>query len=1093
MKHHRHCGILALLLGLSCILADSLLAQATNASITGRVVLEDGSPVPGATVLIEHGSTGFSSGAATGLDGRYQFLQLPLGGPYQVRVSSVGFATQTVGEVTLNQGDNVVLNFTMREETVGLDEITVSGQGFKSRNERLATSTTITPTEIRALPTSGRNYNSLLTLSPLIARGGNIFGNDGNMRGITLDGVSNKEASFGGDGAMPISMEVLREFEVVTNEYDVTFGRTGTGELRAVTKSGTNRFEGSAFHYAYGDRFYADWTTEGQATNPQTKRQFGATLGGPILRDRLHFFAAVEVERQDENFEMWHDAPPEAAGKWLESAGGLSRSGRISVEDMERVLAAGYQYYNVDPDQQQYGQFTRDRNTDFFFGRLDYQLSSKHRLTYRGTYSSFTQANYSNSDIARQAIFQSTYDFKDYQFNQMASMRSNLSNDLLNELRIGYYHHERGNYLTTGRSPQLWVSGTSTIEGFDEPQPWQVILRYNRWTPELQSNSIFTLIDNVYLTRGKYNFLFGTQNTITHSEGIYTHDTAGRFDFYSLEALEANRPDRFTRKHQNPGQELDKPVNVWVSELSGYGQVSTELLPHLTATAGLRYDVALFSTRADYNETLHRVLGYRNDTNPVDANNIQPRLHFNWDVNGRGRDIVNAGAGLFMGQQLTRPYIYSLIDNGIRFTQVDVRRDQLAAIGREDLMPVPDYDCYDSDYLCIPGNGITARDLDPSAGESQVVRFLDEDLQMPSAFKANAGYHRYLNDQLRVGATLFYNDMWNMAAMENVNLRRDAGFIDAEGREVYNDPAEMGAKGANLESAKISDEFGLALMYTNGPRQRFYGGVADLRYVFRRNGFVQVSYTRGSSRGARVYRNEDDQRYTGASYWDSYEFANRGYAGSYFKHKALINLVSPELLSVPRIGFAGVQVSGFMNAFRAGGFSATIARNSMDGSGVRSNDFYAAYIWDPEDPRTLELQGQQFVDDLRYVLDNAHPDAVAYLEKNMGTFAKPHQGLQPWIFETNVRIQGGFLVRQQRLTVSLDIYNLANFLSPGREGELRGWGGYDVVRNDDLYKVVAFDQATQTYKYEVNREFGQDREGKEGGFWSGMLGIKYTF
>jgi hypothetical protein len=1070
-----------LLLGvwLGCLCLVQAFGQGTDASITGVVYEKTVLPLPGATIQLKNESTGFQTATLTGADGKFSFKQLPLGGPYTVTVTHIGYAESKKTGYTLNQGNHLKVDINLSESTTDLQEIVVSSNGFRSRNDRLAAATSVSAGEIRQLPTNNRNFSNLAQLSPLVASGLNIGGQSSRNDAITIDGVNAKEPSFGEQSGAPytLSLEALREFEVVTNSYDVTEGRNSNGSVKAVTKSGTNQFHGSVFGYFWDARLSADKNLLKQAVPGETKQQRGFSLGGPIIRDRLHFFVTYDGERYKEQYDLWSQSTRTDIVQ-------NNRGQRLVKDSLDRAIQILQEKYGVGPGRQ-YGFFQRDKTLDTWFAKLDFQINSVHKLTVRGLFSDYLQPNNNNSDIGAYGIHDAGYDFIVKDKNFLVSLRSQFSPNVSNEFKLGYSFNDRGNRINTAEHPQLWINLKSEVDGKIENAI--IVGRYNRWTPEIQKNNVYSIINDTYLTKGRFNFVFGTQNTITNSSGIYTHDVKGRFDFNSLAALEAMQPDRYQRKFTNPGQELRDPVETNLLEFSGYGQASTELVPNLQATLGLRYDLAVFTTAPDYNPTLEQELGYRNNVKPVDWNNIQPRINFTYDINGKGRDIVNLGAGWFTGQMVTRPYIYALIDNGIRFTGIDIQK----GVTKDDAgnpvpVPTPDYASYANDYNTIPGTGLTTAELNPSKGSAaQVVRFVDKDLQLPSTFKANLSYHRYLNDWLRVGVSGYYTRTHNMLVMENVNLRKDPSFILAGegGREVYTPIENMGKttvqgiKAAEFPSAKISNKFADALMFTNGYQSSFMAVVLDAAVALPNQGKFTVSYTRARAKGAERYRNEDDQRFVGATYYDDYDFINNGYSPNDFRQKLLLNLTSPKV--------GGFTFGAFLNMVEAGRFSALLSQSEVMGTNIRDLNGYTAYIFDPKDPNTLALQGEQFVQDLQYVFDNTSPEARKYLNNNIGKYAQPNGGLMGWRGDLNVRVTNEIqLYKEHHLLLNFDCFNVLNLVKPT-------WGGYNTIINENLYDIASFDAATQSYKYKVRTNYGQRRY--EGNGFKVMLGVKYVF
>ncbi|HEX9957632.1 MAG TPA: carboxypeptidase-like regulatory domain-containing protein, partial [Fibrella sp.] len=215
-----------ILLGLlACFFINETVAQTTQASISGVILEKQNSPLPGATVQVRNESTGFSTGTVTNAQGVYSFKELPLGGPYTIRASFVGYGEQKRTGYALNQGDAVQINLTMQENEQTLEVVQVVASGLKNKVENLGAATAISAKSIASLPVNGRNFTSLMDLSPL-SRGGNLSGQLGSSTNYTIDGMNAKNPTSAGattsrSGApYSISIEAVREFKVVTNQYD---------------------------------------------------------------------------------------------------------------------------------------------------------------------------------------------------------------------------------------------------------------------------------------------------------------------------------------------------------------------------------------------------------------------------------------------------------------------------------------------------------------------------------------------------------------------------------------------------------------------------------------------------------------------------------------------------------------------------------------------------------------------------------------------------------------------------------------------------------------------------------------------------------
>lgn len=265
----------------------SVFAQSTDATIRGVVVDGAGDPMPGATVQVKNESTGFNAGTATSANGEFTFRQLPLGGPYSVSVSFVGFSEDVRSNIELSLGDRIDLEFSLREQSGMLDDVVVTA-GLQDRTARFGSTTEISSREISSMPVQDRNFTNLADLSPLKGRSGSIAGARRIGTNFTIDGMNacgNRTGGEQGRGPFSVSIEAIREFEVQSNNYDVTIGRQSGGGINAATKSGTNELEISTFGYLRHNELTANTDFVGNKIDDQfSNAQFGFTAGGPVAK-----------------------------------------------------------------------------------------------------------------------------------------------------------------------------------------------------------------------------------------------------------------------------------------------------------------------------------------------------------------------------------------------------------------------------------------------------------------------------------------------------------------------------------------------------------------------------------------------------------------------------------------------------------------------------------------------------------------------------------------------------------------------------------------------------------------------------------------
>ena len=258
-------------------------AQTTQASIVGKVTGPGSKAQEKVKVTIVNESTGFRTETETNSKGEYIFKEIPLGGPYTVIVND-----DKKEGYSVNFGDQVTVNMDLGGEK-NIEEVKITGN-LKNKIGNLGAATAISAKNISMLPVNGRNFANLTELSPLSGKGGNLSGQLGSSTNFTIDGMTAKNPTSAGattsrSGApFSISIEAVREFKITTNQYDVTLGRSGGGTVSAVTKSGTNKFSGSAWEYLRTNWLSSPYDIKGtKRQNDFSTSQFGFSLGGPII------------------------------------------------------------------------------------------------------------------------------------------------------------------------------------------------------------------------------------------------------------------------------------------------------------------------------------------------------------------------------------------------------------------------------------------------------------------------------------------------------------------------------------------------------------------------------------------------------------------------------------------------------------------------------------------------------------------------------------------------------------------------------------------------------------------------------------------
>ena len=316
--------------------AISTKAQVTTSSMSGSVTDSYSEPIIGATIQAIHEPSGTRYGSITNIDGRYTIQGMRTGGPYTVEISYVGYQTMVYTDITLQLGEIYTLNVKMQEATEALSEVVVTASRSKFSNEKTGATTNISSAQITQIPTVNRSISDIARLSPY-ASGMSFAGGDGRSTNFTIDGA-NFNNNFGlssnlPGGGNPISMDAIEEVQVVIAPFDVRQTNFIGGGINAVTKSGTNTFKGTAYTYQFNEHMRGnkiDGTSLG-TRDQDAKHIYGATFGGPIIKNKLFFFANIEYQLVPTTLVNWKAATPE------NPANADAYISRTTASDMQRV------------------------------------------------------------------------------------------------------------------------------------------------------------------------------------------------------------------------------------------------------------------------------------------------------------------------------------------------------------------------------------------------------------------------------------------------------------------------------------------------------------------------------------------------------------------------------------------------------------------------------------------------------------------------------------------------------------------------------------------------------------------------------------
>ena len=762
MTHPNRVRLSKLTLGLLAALATApVFAQATSAGVGGTVTRTDGQPVAGAEVVITHVESGTVSRATTDASGRYTARGLRVGGPYTVTITKSGEGTKTEDNVYLDLNKTNTINAALTGDLTTLDTVTavaIGGSDVFSAT-KMGSGTSISRQTIEGLPSVNGNIQDYMRLDPRVAfvdrASGTISAGGQNPRynAVRIDGVSASD-TFGLEGnnmptrRQPVAMEAIEAINIDLANYDVTISGATGAVVDAVTKSGTNEFHGSVYGtYRDGDWFGDD--PEGNPFNGFSKEEnYGFTLGGPLVKDRLFFFANYDKFKQE--------APgADIAGSALGKA-----NPTIDMADIAEAqsIATGY---GIDA-----GGLDSDGNTDLeeYALKLDWNISDAHRASVR--YSKLEQSKLRINGVNSTQISLSSYWYQQPKEveSYVAQLFSDWTDTFSTEFKVSYRDYSAVRETpTTAPSVQIYftpaggrpLSGDSLFLGTETNS---------------QQNALYTKTWNYFgaatLTLGDHDLKAGVDYSTNEIYNIFGPQLYGVYQFASMADFRAGRYSTYNLRTPQAGQGFDSvAADYQYNNLGLFIQDQWFVSPNLTLTFGVRADKPTVDSRPAFNASAQTAFGLDNSQVLDEKFLIQPRFGFNYTFDTERPTQLRGGLGLFQGDS---PQVW--LSNAYNTTGFNYIQYTLNAFR-------PD--------TPFSGDGLD-QNVPPSVGNQlQNVNFIAPDFDQPSVWKANLAFDHELPWQgLVASAELLVTEVKSALFYQNLNLG-DATEHGQDGREIY--------------------------------------------------------------------------------------------------------------------------------------------------------------------------------------------------------------------------------------------------------------------------------------------------------------------
>lgn len=1030
-------------------------SQTNLAGINGTITGADSAVLVGATVTVKNESTGFTYRTISNDKGSFSFKELPLGLPYSITVEYAGMVAEKQTGYALNQGDLINVSFHLQRKTDELTAVVVTAGSVRNKIENIGAATAVTARDIARLPVNGRNFTSLIGLSPL-SNGGSLGGQLASATNYTIDGMSGRGTISGGlpSGAYAITMEAVREFQVVTNQYDVTYGNAGGGTISTVTKSGTNTFSGSAFAFMRTDWLSSPYGLNGKKRNqPFSTYQYGFSIGGPIIKNKAQFFLAYDRQQ---------DSRPLAIAN-IQSAAD-EKVYNVTQATLDQYLQIARAKYGV-ANSPQFGQFDKKKNTHALFGRIDWQLGQRNVLTIRDNfiYDMDYQSDGDNTAINLYEVYSSR---KSITNALMASLRTTLNSRATNELKLQHYWEYNvliaNDQLPAANIPRAIVQNISSAASDGNVYTTAIQLGGQRYGGDYFNNTRWELVDNLYLNTDRFKFTFGAGASFIRQNSIYGSEINGRFYFTGLTNFNNLTPYRYAREIYTSD---DMNVKFNILSPNVYAQAQTTLFPGFDLTAGIRVDYTDYLDRANFDETVYSALGL-NTSNKLATLQVQPRLQATWDIARNGKDIIRAGAGV-MGSALN-PYsmINNMLFDGSHIMSVDLTGSQV---------PTPDFVAYRKNPSTAPG-----RDLlnNPAIPKMATINMNGKDAKVPTVYKANFSYSHFFTKNLRLSLSGYLSMGRNNYTYLDRNMVDQPYFTiaDEANRGVFVPAASIstGNGNANWLNGRKSNNVGRVLELDSKGKNNQVAIVLDGTWKYFRDGEVSFSYTWNQTKDNTSYNGNVANTATLVQYIasDPRDLSRTGFSDNQFRNKIVLYGSAPSFWGIT----AAVRFSGV-----GGSRYSMVVNGNVNGDFVATNDL--AYIYDPNNAATPEYLRTG----INAILGNpsVEKSTKEYIRNSFGKIAERNGGVNPFYGTFDVRLSKKFrLHKKHAVEASADLFNVSNLFN-------RNWGINHNLGATSIYTIKSFDAAAKKYVYSVNTNAGVSSLG--GSPYQVQIGLRYSF
>ena len=1024
------------------LVAVSAFAQITTSSLGGRITDANGEPVIGAAVVATHEPSGTVYGVTTNTDGRYAINGMRSGGPYKVEVSCLGYKPLTYTDVTLQLAEAYALNGTLQDDAQMLGEaIVVAAPASKFAAEKTGAATNISSTQITSLPTISRSITDVTRLSPYGGNGMTFAGADGRTANFTVDGA-NFNNNFGLNdglpgGGNPISLDAIEEMQVVISPYDVRQTNFIGGGVNAITKSGTNKFIGTAYVYHRNENMRGNQVAGVEVSGARDRDRnttYGFTLGGPIIQNKLFFFVNAEYSQTPSVAVRWRaiEAGQEAnADKYLSYC---------TVEDLERVKTHVAEKYGYDTGS--YTDFPADENNLKLLARIDWNITDAHRLAVRYNYTNnnrWSAPNASSMDGGTRSAFGRTSLYSMAFANSMYSqdnlvhtvsldLNSRLSDNLSNQFLATFSKLDDIRGTNSKEFPFIDIhDGTGTTTQY-------MALGYELFTwNNAVHNTVANVKDDLVYYLDNHKITMGVSYEYQMADNAYMRNGTGYYRYKSVDDfINGEAPEVVCLTYGYDG-EKNPAARVQFHKAGLYAQDEWNVSESFKFTYGLRLD-GLFFDNSDLvtNKAILELDYYTKDGKvrnidtgrwPNASLTVSPRVGFNWHLTEDKSLTLRGGTGLFSGRLPLVFFTNMPTNSGVVQYQAQINAGNLSKAKEGEAGYGYTMDAFKGGLVTdANGKATTQALLDklismgypstyPEEGtKASAVNAVDPKFKMPQVWKTSLAldYNFPTSFPFSISVEGIYNKTINGVTISDWSMLPVNGFVHlngADSRPMYPGTFRTGTKAFVLENTHKGYGYsgsvtinmrpveGLSLMaaYTHTASKELTGMPGSAA----ESAFTYVPTVEGPN-NIKLHNSQ-------------YVTPDRAVASGTYSDKS------------------GNHFSLIYEAWRGGYNYSYMLANDMNGDGY---NYDALYIPTDEQVKNNEFR---FVsaDDAARFMDYVHGDK--YLSKNQGKYAEAYSVYSPWVHRLDFSYKHDFKVKigqsVNKLQLSVDVKNILNLFN----------------------------------------------------------------